>query len=197
MRSGAVERSLPITSSATFTPSRLGHPMNLFDAPDRRLAIVVVRRGLLRVRHTEVHDEEREWDDACDVQRGFHLAQRRLSRIGVAKRGGEVALAPAVRKYVGDGRVDGMQVEPGLGQPLLQRIQSRPRRDSRSGFAWRTLRRVESVRRNLEQVRLLQPLFVIQVSRDAKLFHDALYITDASSSRNRAKRGYRSRFMRT
>ena len=89
------------------------------------------------------------------------------------------------------------RVEPGLGQPLLQRtnrgcvviVEVAPRGEH--------FDRVKPVRRNLEQVRLLQPLFVIEVRRDAKPFHDALYITDASSSRNRAKRGYRSRFMRT
>ena len=84
IRSGAVERLLPITSSATFTPSGVGHPVDLLDAADGRLAIVVVRCRMLRDRDAQMHDEEREWNGSRDVQRGCHLVQRRLSRVVVA-----------------------------------------------------------------------------------------------------------------
>ena len=47
-RSGrtAVESPLPITSSATFTPTGFGHAVDLLDAADGRLAMVVVRSGI-------------------------------------------------------------------------------------------------------------------------------------------------------
>ena len=108
------------------------------------------------------------------LQRGFHLVQCRLSCIVVANRSGKGALRAPVRKHIGDRRVDGMQVEPGLGEPILQGSNRRgvvivevaSRREHFDGF--------KSVRRNLEQMRLLQPLFVIQVSRHSKPFHDSL-----------------------
>ena len=110
--------------------------------------------GMLRDGHAEVHDEELEGDDLRDIQRGLDLVQRRLSRVVVANRSGEGTLRAPVRKHIGDRRVDGMQVEPGLGEPLLQRSNRRrvvivevaSRREHLDGF--------KSVRRNLEQMRL-------------------------------------------
>ena len=82
--------------------------------------------------------------------------------------GGEVALAAAVGEHVGDRCVDRMQIEPGLAQPLLQRANRRVIVIIEVASRREHLDRFESVRRDLEQVGLLQPLFVIEVSRNAK-----------------------------
>ena len=107
-----------------------------------------------------------------DVQRGCHLAQRRLS--WRRRRASAVEKLRWPRPFA-NASVIGAWTE----------CRSRPASASHS-FSVSNRRRVvivevaargehldrlESVRRNLEQVRLLQPLFVVEVRRNSKPFH--------------------------
>ena len=173
-QAGAVERLLPMTSSATLTPTASAIPWisSMLRMADSRW--LSSGPGCWATGHAEMYDEELERDRLRDVQRGRHLVQRRLPRIVVAKGSGEVALRLAVCEHVRDRRVDGMQIEPCLGQPVPQRANRRLVVVVEVASRGEHLDGLEAMCGDLEEMGLLQPLFVIQVSGDAKFLHDAL-----------------------
>ena len=151
----ARDSSFGITSTAMRTPSGCGQPLQLLDAAPRGVA--AVRRSpaiaRLRPRQAEMRHQHRDRNPPRDVQRALGFGHRPRAR--VADRRSRVEQRPlpaAAGEALGDRRVHAVQLEPGLGQPLLQVgdgrrvvvVEMRPRREH--------LDRLEAVRRDLEQV---------------------------------------------
>ncbi len=156
-------------------PDRLREPADLLDAAKRRGAVVLAP---LRRRRPEMDDEDVRRNLPRDVQRGVRFTHRRLPRRAVAH-GVRERLAPVIRgreafRY---GRMNAVERQPRLLQPLRQPrnrrrvviVEVAPGREHLHGL--------ESVRRNLRQVFPAQPLVVVQVRGDTKA-HGAAELTE-------------------
>ncbi len=89
------------------------------DALTRRGALVVARRGEV-VRHAEVDDEIAIRDDPGEADGLFRFLHGQHALLGVAGRVREVGAPDALDQAVGDRRVDAVQREARLAQPLAE-----------------------------------------------------------------------------
>src|SRR5687768_12160437 len=118
-----------------------------------------------------MYDEEFERNDFRDVQRSRHLMHGGFARVAITHGRREAPLSASVGEHVRDWRVNRVQNDSCFGEPVFQRsnrgavviVEVTSRRKYLDGF--------KSAYRDVDQVRLLQPLFVIQVGRHSKFLH--------------------------
>ena len=149
----ARDSSLGITSTRDAHAERRGQPLQLLDAAPR------ARRGCCRpapgccVRgRPRCTTSTLNGNPPRDVQRVLGFGDRLRARVGVGARERQRRAPAAADEALGDRRVNAVQLEPGLRQPLLQVgdrrrvviVEVRARREQ--------LDRVEPVRRDLQQV---------------------------------------------